>query len=157
MSGKKHHGEEEKQTPGKGMLTALFVVISVFWMLPIVIVLYNSLKTNSAINLDAFALPDAESFVGVSNYTGGITYGNYPFYFSAGYSVYITVVSTALILLCTSMAAWYIARVNDFFSRVVYYLCIFSMVVPFQMVMYHAAMEVHRRISAVDTTVMYTL
>ena len=139
MSGKKHHGEEEKQTPGKRMLTALFVVISVFWMLPIVIVLYNSLKTNSAINLDAFALPDAESFVGVSNYTGGITYGNYPFYFSAGYSVYITVVSTALILLCTSMAAWYIARVNDLFSRVVYYLCIFSMVVPFQMVMYTLA------------------
>ena len=65
-----------------------------------------------------------------------MTFGNYPFAKSVLYSVVITVLSTALILLCTSMAAWYIARVNSFFCKVIYFLCVFSMVVPFQMVMF---------------------
>ena len=136
----------EKQTPGKIILTVLFAVISVIWMLPIIIVLYNSFKENGYVNSEVFALPNKESYVGFSNYVNGMTFGNYPFYYSAGYSVYITVVSTALILLCTSMAAWYISRVNDLFSRIVYYLCVFSMVVPFQMVMFtlaNTAREVH--------------
>ena len=71
-----------------------------------------------------------------TNFIKGLTFGNYPFLKSAGYSLFITIVSTALILLCTSMAAWYIARVDSKFCRMVYYLCIFSMVVPFQMVMF---------------------
>ena len=136
----------EKQTPGKTILTVLFSIISVIWMLPIIIVLYNSFKENGYVNSEVFALPNKESYVGFSNYVNGMTFGNYPFYFSAGYSVYITIVSTALILLCTSMAAWYISRVNDLFSRIVYYLCVFSMVVPFQMVMFtlaNTAREVH--------------
>ena len=131
--------DENRQTAGKTALTVLFACISILWMMPIVIVLYNSLKTNAAINLNTFALPAGDTFVGLSNYVNGMTFGNYPFYFSAGYSVYITLMSTGLILLCTSMAAWYISRVNDLFSRVVYYLCIFSMVVPFQMVMFTLA------------------
>ena len=130
---------DEKQTLGKKILTAVFVVISVIWMLPIVIVLYNSLKTNGSINTSLFALPNAETYVGFDNYVNGMTFGNYPFYFSAGYSVFITLASTFLILLCTSMAAWYISRVDDPFSKVVYYLCVFSMVVPFQMVMFTLA------------------
>ena len=129
----------EKQTTGKRILTVLFSFISVLWIMPIIIVLYNSLKTNASINLNVMALPTKDSFVGLANYITGMTFGNYPFYYSAGYSVYITIASTALILLCTSMAAWYISRVNDTFSKVVYYLCIFSMVVPFQMVMYTLA------------------
>ena len=131
--------EEGRQTAGKTALTVLFACISILWMMPIVIVLYNSLKSNAAINLDTFALPAGDSFVGLRNYVNGMTFGNYPFYFSAGYSVYITLVSTGLILLCTSMAAWYISRVGDLFSRAVYYLCVFSMVVPFQMVMFTLA------------------
>jgi len=129
----------EKQTTGKIITSIAFAVISLLWIMPIVIVLYNSFKTNSAVNTNVFALPNKESCVGFDNYVNGMTFGNYPFYYSAGYSVYITIVSTALILLCTSMAAWYVSRVNDTFSKVVYYLCIFSMVVPFQMVMYTLA------------------
>lgn len=136
----------EKQTSGKIILTVLFAIISLIWLMPIVIVLYNSFKENGFVNSEVFALPNKESYVGFSNYINGMTFGNYPFYYSAGYSVYITIVSTALILFCTSMAAWYISRVNDLFSRVVYYLCVFSMVVPFQMVMFtlaNTAREVH--------------
>ena len=129
----------EKQTPGKTILTVLFSIISVIWMLPIIIVLYNSFKENGAVNTALFALPNAETCVGFANYVNGMTFGNYPFYLSAGYSVLITVASTFLILLCTSMAAWYISRVNDWFSKAVYYLCVFSMVVPFQMVMFTLA------------------
>ena len=81
-------------------------------------------------------MPNAESFVGWGNYIKGMTFGNYPFLMAVFYSVLITVLSAALILLCTSMAAWYIVRVNDMFSKVMYYLCVFSMVIPFQMVMF---------------------
>ena len=130
---------EKKFSAGQNVLTACFVVISLIWMFPLFVVLMNSFKANSYINLDAFAFPNAESWMGFSNYTGGITFGNYPFLQSALYSVYITLVSTALILVATSMAAWYISRVNDLFSRIVYYLCVFSMVVPFQMVMFTLA------------------
>ena len=131
---------------GKSVLTVVFSLISAVWMLPILIVLYNSFKANGFVNSEVFALPNQESFVGLSNYITGMTFGNYPFYLSATYSVYITVASTFLILLCTSMAAWYISRVDDLFSRIVYYLCIFSMVVPFQMVMFtlaNTARELH--------------
>ena len=107
--------------------------------MPIVVVLFNSFKENGAINTDTFALPNAETFVGLANYATGIYVGEYPFFLSAGYSFLITILSVALILLCTSMAAWYISRVDDVFSRVVYYLCVFSMVVPFQMVMFTLA------------------
>lgn len=136
----------DRQTAGRAILTVVFAVISVLWMMPIIIVLYNSLKTNGAVNSELFALPNAETFAGFDNYINGMTFGNYPFWQSAGYSVVITLASTFLILLCTSMAAWYISRVNDLFSKAVYYLCVFSMVVPFQMVMYtlaNTARELH--------------
>ena len=68
-----------------------------------------------------------------------MTFGNYPFYRSVEYSLMITLLSSALILICTSMAAWYISRVDSLICRVVYYLCVFSMVVPFQMVMFTLA------------------
>ena len=121
---------------GKTVLTILFAVISLFYLMPIVIVLINSFKANSFVNTQTFALPNAESFVGWDNYIKGMTFGNYPFLKSVFYSLIITVLSTALILLCTSMAAWYISRVNSRFCRVAYLLFVFSMVVPFQMVMY---------------------
>lgn len=120
-------------------LTIVFAIISVVYVLPIVLVLINSLKSNTFVNLETFALPNAESFVGVDNYVKGMTFGNYPFYKAVGYSLFITIASTMLILIGTSMAAWYVARVGSFISNVVYYLCVFSMVVPFQMVMFTLA------------------
>ncbi len=117
-------------------LTLFFSALSVVWILPIVIILLNSFKAGEAISLTPFALPNSETFIGLENYLGGISHGNYPFYMSLLYSFIITVLSVALILICTSMAAWYITRVDSLFCRAVYYLCIFSMVVPFQMVMF---------------------
>jgi raffinose/stachyose/melibiose transport system permease protein len=120
-------------------LTGVFIVVCVIYLMPIFTVLMNSFKSNSSINTDTFAFPNAQSFVGTDNYVNGINVGEYPFLKSAGYSLLITITSSALILVCTSMAAWYISRVNSVFARIVYYLCVFSMVVPFQMVMFTLA------------------
>ncbi len=117
-------------------LSVLFSFLSILWVMPIIVVLYNTFKNNDAIKSSLFALPNAESFIGFENFIKGMTFGGYPFYNSVLYSIIITVLSVALILLCTSMAAWYINRVDSVVCRVVYYLCIFSMVVPFQMVMF---------------------
>ena len=126
----------KKYSTASTILTIAFVLICLIWIMPIIEVITNSLKTNDAINTSVFALPNAESFVGLGNYLKGLTFGNYPFLKSAFYSVFISVVSTGLILLCCSMAAWYIARVDSPFARFFYYLCLFSMIVPFQMVMF---------------------
>ena len=121
---------------GKTMLTVLMSLISIVYVLPVLAVVLNSFKLNTFVKTDTFALPNAESFVGWANFIKGMTFGNYPFVNSVMYSVIITVMSTALILLFTSMAAWYITRRDSWFCKLVYYLCVFSMVVPFQMVMY---------------------
>ena len=121
---------------GSTILTVVFILICLAWVMPIIEVAINSFKTNSGISLDVFALPDSETFAGTDNYVTGMTFGNYPFLKSAIYSLFISVVSTILILVCCSMAAWYIVRVRSKFSRFFYYLCLFSMIVPFQMVMF---------------------
>ena len=126
----------KKHDRSKMVLTIAFTVICIVYVLPIVIVLINSFKTNAAVNTDTFALPNEDTFVGWQNYIKGMTFGNYPFIKAVFYSLFITLVSSALILICTSMAAWYVARVGSLFSKIVYYLCVFSMVVPFQMVMF---------------------
>ena len=118
------------------ILTAFFVLLSIAYLYPIFIVLVNSFKSNAAINTDTFALPNAGTFMGFQNYIKGMTFGNYPFYRSVEYSVVITVLSVALILLCTSMAAWYISRVGSTICKIVYFMFVFSMIVPFQMVMF---------------------
>ena len=120
----------------KLVLSIVLAVICIIYVLPIFMVVLNSFKLNTYVKTETFALPTAESFAGWANYIKGVTFGNYPFWKSAFYSLFITLVSTALILLCTSMAAWYIARVDSKLCRGVYYLCVFSMVVPFQMVMF---------------------
>lgn len=130
---------KEKRSVGSIILTCVFAVICIVYILPVFEVAVNSFKANAYVNTDTFALPNSESFVGFANYAKGMTFGNYPFLKSVFYSFYITIVSTALILLCTSMAAWYIARVGSKFSQIFYYLCVFSMIVPFQMVMYTLA------------------
>ena len=126
----------KREERGKMVLTIIFTVICIAYIMPILIVLMNSFKSNAAVNTQTFAFPDANSFVGFQNYIKGMTFGNYPFLKAVGYSLFITLASTALILVCTSMAAWYVSRVGSFFSKIVYYLCVFSMVVPFQMVMF---------------------
>ena len=123
----------------KEFLSLLFVVISLVYMMPIIVVVYNAFKSNAAINTNVFALPNADTFMGWQNFENGIFLGEYSFLACGGYSLLITVLSAALILVCCSMAAWYVSRVNDPFSKVVYYLCVFSMVVPFQMVMFTLA------------------
>ena len=127
---------KKRYSVGSTILTVFFALLSLLWLFPIFEVLINSFKSNAWVNLDAFALPNAESFVGFANYIKGMTFGNYPFLMSVLYSLMITVISVILILLCCSMTAWYIARVDSKFSRVFYYLCLFSMIVPFQMVMF---------------------
>ena len=118
------------------ILTCFFAIISLVWVMPIFEVVINSFKSNNFVNLEPFSLPNAESYVGFANYIKGMTFGNYPFLKSASFSLFITVVSVALILLLCSMSAWYIARVNSLGARIFYYLCLFSMIVPFQMVMF---------------------
>ncbi len=118
------------------IMSVVFAVLTLVWTMPIIQVVYNSVKADSAIKLDAFALPNSETFVGLANYIKGMTFGNYPFMKSAFYSLFITVVSVVMILLLCSMSAWYIARVNSGISKLFYYLCLFSMIVPFQMVMF---------------------
>ena len=120
----------------KTILSVVLGIICIIYVLPVLTVVINSFKVNTYVKTDTFALPTGEMWAGFSNFIKGMTFGNYPFWSSVKYSVIITVLSTALIILFTSMAAWYIARVNSFFCKVIYYLCVFSMVVPFQMVMF---------------------
>jgi raffinose/stachyose/melibiose transport system permease protein len=120
---------------GRGA-TIAFSVIAILYLMPVFLVLMNSFKDTASVNLNPFAFPNKDSFVGFANYVKGMTYGNYPFFRSVMYSGVITVLSVSLILICTSMAAWYISRVGGFISKAVYLLCVFSMVVPFQMVMF---------------------
>ena len=126
----------KKSKLGGKLLTVFFILLSLVWVFPIYEVIINSVKGNDYVKLEPFTFPTSESFVGFANYLKGLTFGNYPFLQSAGYSIFITVVSVVLILLCCSMAAWYIARVQSRLCKIFYYLCLFSMIVPFQMVMF---------------------
>ena len=130
-----------KEKPGtrkgtKTLLSIIFAVLSVIYILPIIIVAVNSFKLTTEITASPFSLPRGEIFVGLENYIKGMTEGQYPFYKAVLNSLVITVLSTAAILIFTSMCAWYIVRVKSLVSRIFYYLCVISMVVPFQMVMY---------------------
>ena len=118
------------------IITIVLTGTSLFWVMPIVVVLMNSFKDKGSIALETFKLPTSETFVGFANYINGITSGNYNFWDCVKYSIIITVLSVSLILICTSMSAWYITRVNSKFAKFVYTLCTFSMIVPFQMVQF---------------------
>ena len=130
---------KETYSLGSKLLTVFFALLSLVWVFPIFEVVINSFKSNNYVNLDAFALPNADSFVGLDNFVKGMTFGNYPFLKSVAYTLFITVASVALILLFCSMTAWYIARVRSLGSKAFYGLCLFSMIVPFQMVMFTLA------------------
>ncbi len=121
---------------GRILLSIFFSLISIVYVMPVIMVLINSFKLNTFVKTETFALPTEESFAGFDNFIKGMTFGNYPFWKSVVFSLVITLLSTLLILLCTSMAAWYITRVDSKICRGIYFLCVFSMVVPFQMVMF---------------------
>ena len=122
--------------------TGLFTLISVYYVLPIVIVLFNSFKKKSYINLEPFKLPDETTFTGLDNYATAID--QYGFLEAVGWTVFITVGSVLVILICTSMCAWFITRVRNRFTKAIYLLCVFSMVVPFQMVMFTLSLVTDR-------------
>ena len=133
---------KKKRNLGRGALSSLLAVICIIYVLPIVTVVFNSFKENSSVKTETFMPPTAETFVGWKNFITGITLGG-SFWESLFFSLFITVVSAALILVCTSMAAWYISRVDSKACRVIYYLFVFSMVVPFQMVMFTLTKTAH--------------
>ena len=132
MNKKKLSAEQRR----KNTLSGILAVICVIYVFPVLMVVVNSFKLNTFVKTDTFSLPTGEMYAGLDNFIKGMTFGNYPFFKSVLYSVVITLLSAFLILLFTSMAAWYIARVNSLFCKVLYFLCVFSMVIPFQMVMY---------------------
>ncbi len=129
-------GSFQKEKFGKNLTTFVFILLSIFYVFPVAMVVVNSFKKNTFVKTETFKFPTAESFAEFDNFITGMTFGGYPFSKSVIYSVVITILGTALILLFTSMAAWYISRVDSLVCRIVYYGCVFSMVVPFQMVMF---------------------
>lgn len=112
----------------------ILLIISIVFIAPILLVLMNSFKGKLFVSNEPFAFPNAESFVGLKNYTNGIEKIDF---FSAFFvSLFITVFSVILIVLATAMCAWYITRVKTWYTKLLYLLFAFSMIVPFQMVMY---------------------
>ena len=116
------------------LLYLILIILSLVFLAPIFIVLYNSFKGKLYISRSPFALPNSTSFSGLANYVNGIDKTG--FISAFGYSLFITVGSTAVIILFTSMTAWYITRVKSKFTSCLYYLFVLSMIVPFQMVMF---------------------
>lgn len=115
-------------------LFIILLVMSVIFLFPIFIVLINSFKLKFSIATSPFTLPTAETFSGIENYTQGIR--NTGFLQAFGWSLFITLFSVAAIIIFTSMTAWYITRVKSVFNSILYYALVFSMIVPFQMVMF---------------------
>lgn len=125
---------EGKRAKHSGLLTAIFTVISLLWVFPIILVVINSFKKKAYITRRPFEIPTDKMFVGLENYFKGIERTGF---FNAFWtSLFITVFSVAAIILFCSMTAWYIMRVKDALTTAIYYLCLFAMIVPFQMVMY---------------------
>ena len=116
------------------LATLFFTLVSIIFVAPIFIVLIKSMKSKTLINLETFKLPTEESYVGLENYKTAIT--QYDFLKAVGWTLFITVFSVAVILICCSMTAWFITRVKNVFTKMIYLLCVFSMVIPFQMVMF---------------------
>lgn len=124
-----------KKKVGNTILVVILTILSLLWIYPVFMILINSLKKESAISTGSvFMLPTAETFAGLENYINAIE--SKGFLNSLGYSLFITISSVAAILLFCSMCAWYITRVKGILSKVLYFLFVFSMVVPFQMVMF---------------------
>ncbi len=122
--------------------TVFFTVLGLIYIAPILIVFMNSFKEKVYINKEPFALPTEKTWNGIENYLTAIN--KYDLLTSVGWTVFITVGSVVVILVCTSMCAWYITRVKSRFTKALYLLCVFSMVVPFQMVMFTLSLVADR-------------
>lgn len=116
------------------VFTAIFSIISIGYIFPILLVFINSFKKKAYISRKPFDIPTGKMYVGLENYFRGIKQAN--FFEGAKWSTVITVGSVFLIILCTSMCAWYIVRVKNALTKAIYYLCLFAMIVPFQMEMF---------------------
>ena len=126
--------EKKKMCKYHTLLTVIFTIISVLYVYPIILVVINSFKKKAYISKAPFALPSNKTFVGLENYVRGIKKtGLIPAF---GWTVFITVLSVAVIILCCSMTAWYVVRVRNAATKVIYMACLIAMVVPFQMEMY---------------------
>ena len=139
---KKKGSTSARKSPYSGLWTVILTIVSVVYLIPIAMVFINSFKRKIYINKNPFSLPTSDTFFGINNYQQGIE--KIGFWSAAANSAIITVGSVFVILLCTSMCGWYITRVNSMFSKIIYYLCTFSMIVPFQMVMYTLAKTADR-------------
>lgn len=126
--------KQKQKAPQSAPETLLLVLLAALTLVPLFLVVQNSFKSRFYISGDPFALPNKETFVALENYISGLSAGG--FFAAFGRSLLITVVSVGLIVLCTSMAAWYLMRVRTALTKGMYYLFVFSMIVPFQMVMY---------------------
>ena len=126
--------KQQQKAPQSAPETLLLVLLAALTLVPLFLVVQNSFKSRFYISGDPFALPNKETFVALENYISGLSAGG--FFAAFGRSLLITVVSVGLIVLCTSMAAWYLMRVRTALTKGMYYLFVFSMIVPFQMVMY---------------------
>ena len=138
MAGKKKI-QEDVQTmevsKGTGtVMTVIFAVLALVFIFPIILVFINSFKSKLYISDQPFALPNSDTFVGLSNYIDGVAKTG--LIKAAGYSIFITVFSVLLVVLLTAMTAWWLTRVKSKISTVLYYLFVFAMIVPFQMVMF---------------------
>lgn len=125
-----------------GIGTGAFAIIGFVYILPIIIVLINSFKEKVFINAEPFSLPTGKTFAGSDNYVAAIN--DYDLLGAVGWTVFITLGSVFVILVCTSMCAWYVTRVKSKFTQIIYLLCVFSMVVPFQMVMFTLSLVADR-------------
>ena len=126
--------KQKQKAPQSALETLLLVLLAALTLVPLFLVVQNSFKSRFYISGEPFALPNKETFVALENYISGLSAGG--FFAAFGRSLLITVVSVGLIVLCTSMAAWYLMRVRTALTKGMYYLFVFSMIVPFQMVMY---------------------
>ena len=126
---------KEKTTLKSKILFVVLLILSLAWIYPVFMILINSFKTDRNITTrTVFQLPNADSFAGLSNFVDALTSKGFAKAF--GYSLMITITSVVLILICCSMCAWFITRVNGIISKILYFLFVFSMVVPFQMLMF---------------------
>ena len=126
---------EKRNRITNGILTFIFAILSLVWIYPVVMVVLNSFKVERAISTNtAFKLPTADTFAGFANFADALS--SKGFLSAFWYSLVITVTSVVLILVCCSMCAWFITRVNTWVSKLCYFLFVFSMVVPFQMLMF---------------------
>ena len=126
--------KQKQKAPQSALETLLLVLLAALTLVPLFLVVQNSFKSRFYISGDPFVLPNKETFVALENYISGLSASG--FFAAFGRSLLITVVSVGLIVLCTSMAAWYLMRVRTALTKGMYYLFVFSMIVPFQMVMY---------------------